>query len=162
MREEMRRQPGNVGAPLAQRRKLDRDEVQAIEQILAELAAGDELVKRPIRCRDHAHVDGARSARSEDLVGAVLEHAQQFHLRGRIDLADLVEKDRAAVGDFEAALAILPRVGERAAHVAEHLALEQRRRNPAEVHFDERAAAAAAVGVDRFGDELLCPCRFRP
>ena len=47
------------------------------------------------------------------------------------------------------------RVGEGAAHVAEHLALEQRRRDAAEVHLDERPARAPAVAVDGFGDQLL-------
>ena len=47
------------------------------------------------------------------------------------------------------------RVGEGAAHVAEHLALEQRRRDPAEVDLDERRAAGAAVPVHRLGDQLL-------
>ena len=37
---------------------------------------------------------------------------------------DFVEEQRAAVGKLEASDAIGPRVGERAAHVAEQLALE--------------------------------------
>ena len=34
---------------------------------------------------------------------ALLEHAQELHLRARRDLADLVEEERAAVGLLEAA-----------------------------------------------------------
>jgi len=41
-----------------------------------------------------------------------------------VDVADLVEKQRAAVGELEAAGAVRFGVGERAAHVAEQLALE--------------------------------------
>ena len=43
----------------------------------------------------------------------------------RVDLADLVEEQRAAVGQLEAAAAPLRRAGERALLVAEQLALQQ-------------------------------------
>ena len=49
----------------------------------------------------------------------------------------------------------MPRVGERAAHVAEHLALEERRRDAAEIHFDERPRLTPAVAMDRFRHQLL-------
>ena len=35
---------------------------------------------------------------------ALLQHAQQLHLRAQVQLADLVEEERAAVGQLEAAL----------------------------------------------------------
>ena len=139
---------------------MDRDEVQSIEQIFAKLAASDQLVQRAIGRGNHANIDRARTARSEDFVCSILQHAQQFHLRRLIDFADFIEKNRSAVGDFEAAFAILSCIRECAANVAEHLAFEQRRRNPAEVHFDEGARAAAAVGVNRFRDQLLARAAF--
>ena len=57
--------------------------------------------------------------------GLLLEEPQQLGLQRRRHLADLVEKHRAAVGLLEQAALLLPRVGERAALVAEQLALEQ-------------------------------------
>ena len=152
---EPRRQDGNVVGPLAQRRQVQRDQVDAVEQVLAELAARDLVGERAVRGRDDAHVDRPRLARAEHLVGAVLEDAEQLHLRARVEIADFVEEDRAAVGNLEAAPAIGARVGEGPADVAEHLALEERGRDAAEVHLDERTAPAPAVAVDRFGDELL-------
>ena len=58
-------------------------------------------------------------------------------------------------GDLEAALAIGAGVGEGAADVAEHLALEQRRRHAAEIDLHERLGGAAAVAMDRLGDQFL-------
>ena len=110
--------------------------------------------------RHDAHVHGPALARAQHLEGPVLQHAQQLHLRRRIEVADLVEEDRAAAGRLEAALAVVARVGERAAHVAEHLAFEQRRRDAAQVHFHERRQAAPAVAVDGVGDQFLAGAAF--
>ena len=57
---------------------------------------------------------------------ALLERAQELGLQRERHLADLVEEERAAVGLLEEARRALLGVGERAAHVAEQLALEQR------------------------------------
>ena len=66
------------------------------------------------------------SAGSADAAeGFLLEEAQELGLKRRRHLPDLVEKDRAVVGLFEQPALLLPRVGERAALVAEHLGLEQ-------------------------------------
>ncbi len=62
---------------------------------------------------------------------------------------DLVEEHRAAVGLDEQAGAIGARVGERAALVAEELALEQRVGDRRAVDGDERPRLARAVEVDR-------------
>ena len=126
-----------------------------VEEVLAERARLHHLGEVPVRRRDHAHVRGARNARTQDLVDPVLQHPQELHLAARVQLADLVEEDRPAARQVEAPPAVLLRVGEGSAHVAEHLALEQGRRDPAEVHLDERAVPAPAVPVDRLGDQLL-------
>src|SRR5690606_40205478 len=67
--------------------------------------------------------------------------------------SDLVEKDGAAVGQFEAAAAIADRAGEGALHVPEQLALDQLLGNGRTVHLDEGTAAAAAQGVNAARDE---------
>ncbi len=59
------------------------------------------------------------------------------------------------MSDFEPALAVRSRVREGAANVAEHLALEQGRRDPSEVHLHERPGAAGAVAVDCIRHQLL-------
>ncbi len=59
---------------------------------------------------------------------AAFQHPQQLGLHRLGQLADLVEEDRAAVGDFEQAHAVLVGAGERALAMAEQLALDQRLR----------------------------------
>ena len=108
-----------------------------------------------VRRRDDAHVDAARARRADALDLAALQHAQQLRLLRQRHVADLVEEERAPVGELEAADAIGLRVGERALHVAEQLALEHALREPAHVHGDERLAGARARRVQPARDELL-------
>ena len=74
---------------------------------------------------DPAHVDLERARAADALEAALLEHAQQLGLQLGLELADLVEEERAAVGQLEPAALALGRAGERALLVAEQLALEQ-------------------------------------
>ena len=74
----------------------------------------------------------------------------------RRDVADLVEEQRAAVGELEAAAARgLDGAGERALLVAEELREEQRLDEGRAVDRDEGARGALARPVDRLRHELL-------
>ena len=68
--------------PFAQRRQVHRDQVQAVEQVLAELPARDEPREVAVGGRDHAHVDSAGTARAEQLEACGLQHPQELDLRG--------------------------------------------------------------------------------
>ena len=65
------------------------------------------------------------------------------------------KKDRAAVGLLQQPFPRLLGPGEGPADVAEKLALGQRRAERGHVHRHERPVRAAAVAMDRPGDELL-------
>ena len=123
---------------LAQRRQRHREHVQPVVQVLAQLALLHRLERD--RCwwpRSRGRPPTARSARPA--AGTpLLQHAQQLHLRRRRHLADLVEEERAAIGQLEAALPPIGGAGERALLVAEDLALEQRLGNRGAVDGDER------------------------
>jgi alpha-D-ribose 1-methylphosphonate 5-triphosphate synthase subunit PhnL len=93
-REKVLRQQRNVLAPLAQRRQLRRDHVEAVVQVLAELAAGDRLLQVAVGGRDDAHVDLARSVAADGPHLAFLQHAQQLDLQLQRHVADLVEEQR--------------------------------------------------------------------
>src|SRR6185503_15956652 len=84
-----------------------------------------------------------------------LEDAQELGLQVGRDLADLVQQERAAVGELEATLAHLVRAGEGAALVTEELRLEQLLRQRRAVHADERTVLARAVLVDVVRDALF-------
>ena len=75
-------------------------------------------------------------------------------------LADLVEEQRAAVGQLETALPPIGRAGERALLVAEDLALEQRLGNRRAVDRHKRKRRARAELVDRLRDQLLAGARL--
>ena len=76
--------------------------------------------------RNETNVDGSwlESAEARDL--ARLENSQKLGLESERQIADFVEKYRAAVRGFEQAWLRRDCPGERAALVAEELALEQR------------------------------------
>ena len=101
-----------------------------------------------------------RLGAAEALELALLQHAQQLHLRLQVDVADFVEEQRAALGQLEAALAALVRVGERALLVAEQLRLDQRVGQRAAAHLDERLGRPQRVVVDRVRDQLLAGARL--
>src|SRR5690606_27987206 len=100
----VRRQPAqeviceqrDVIVAIAERRQVQRDDVQPVVQVAAERAATDLLVEIAIRRRDDAHVDvdGLRRADGYDL--ALLQRAQQLHLQRGRHLGNLVEEERAA------------------------------------------------------------------
>ena len=105
-----------------------------------------------------SHSDGVVAA--DALVDALLQHAQQLHLHRQAHVADLVEEQRAALGDLEASLAGGDRAGERALLVTEQFALEQLRGNRAAVDGDERTLAARTRRVDRAGRDLFSGTGF--
>jgi hypothetical protein len=80
---------------------------------------------------------------------------QQLGLQRGVQLADLVQEDRAAVGQLEPSGLALVRAGEGAALVAEELGLQQFARHRRAVHLDEGGAAPRGVSVDRVSDDLL-------
>jgi hypothetical protein len=153
--EEQRHQLGQVLAPLPQRRQVHLDHREPVVQVAAEAALGDLADHVAVGRGHHPHVVALGLARAErdDLAG--LEHAQELGLQRDRQVADLVEEQRAAVGRGERALAIAGGAGERAAHVAEQIALDQRVGGGAAVEHHERRVLARALVVDRPGRQLL-------
>src|SRR5690606_23806148 len=90
---------------------------------------------------------------------ARLEHPQEVRLELGGHLSQLVEEERAVVRPHEEAGVLTRRAGEAALLVPEQLAARKLARQRAAVHGDE-LAAAAALAVNRFGDELLASARL--
>ena len=78
-----------------------------------------------------------------------------FAWSGERQLADLVEKQRAAMRQLETARLARVGAGERALLVAEQLGLEQRLGNRGAVDGDERPVVARAERVQRAREQLL-------
>src|SRR5436305_4204247 len=108
-----------VRLALAQGGHEDREDVEAIVKVFAELARADGLLKILIGRGDKAHIgfDGFRAA--EPLELALLQNAQELNLRRAIEVAYLVKKERPAFGQLEAPFFSSVRACERALLVAE-------------------------------------------
>ena len=91
----------------------------------------------------------------------LLQHAQHLGLRLQAHVADLVEEDRAAVRQLELAAAVGHGAGERAAHVAEQLALDQLLGNRRAVHLDERRRCGGGSARGCCAPPAPCRCRSR-
>jgi len=115
---------------------------------------GDPAVEVDVRGGEQPRVDADRALGADGEHLALLQHAEQRRLRGRGQVADLVEEERPAIGGAHQAVAIGGRSGEGAAAVAEQLSLDEAGRERGAVDRDQRAAAPRAV-VDRARDPLL-------
>ena len=153
--DEVVGQLGDILAPLAQRRHLDRNHAQPKVQVLAEFPRGDQGLEVLVGRRDHARLELERLDAADPVELALLQHAQQLGLQLDRQVADFVEEDRAGVGHLEFAGAPLGRAGERAALVPEQLALEQAMRNRGAVDGDERRAPSRRFEMNRARDQLL-------
>ena len=154
LQEELHQQ-GNVFQALAERRDANLDGAQAVKKIFAEASGQNFGAQVAIGGGDQADVDLFYFGRADALDFAILNHAQQFGLHGQRGFADLVEKNRAAVGVFEQARAGVGGAGEGAAHVAEELAFEQGVDQRRAVADRELLRADRADLVNGAGDEFL-------
>src|SRR5204863_3481295 len=115
----------DLAPPLAQRRDVQRDAVQAVIEVLPEAAGRDLCFDVAVRGRDEAHVDRTRLDAADALDLARLDDAQERRLQLGRHVADLVEEDGAPRRRLEQAGLRLRRTRERALLVTEQLALEQ-------------------------------------
>ena len=151
----------HVLAAVAQGRHVDRHDVEAVVEVLAEMAAADGVERVAVGGADDADVDLARAGRTHGLDGGGLQEAQKLGLQGRGHLADLVQKERAAIGSGCGPGLVGNRAGEAALHVAEDLGFQQVLRDRAAVQRDEGAVGAGGIGVDGQARKVLSRCRFR-
>ncbi len=156
----MLRQQRHVEQPLAQRRQLDRENVQPIQQVLAQLADPHRILRNPIRRRDDAHIGILRLGRADAHETPGLEHPQQLDLQIHRHLGDLVEKQRAAAGALEETLVLAVGAGEAALLVAEDFAFDQIGRDRTAIDREKRPRAAPAEVVHRLRDDLLAAAAF--
>ena len=129
-------------------------------QVLAERAGRDGLLQGGVGGRDQAHVDLDRLRAAQPLELALLQDPQQLDLGRRVQVADLVQEQRAPLGELESPLLARLGAGERAPLVAEQLRLDERVGQRGAAHLDERLPGPRRVVVDGVGDELLAGPRL--
>ncbi len=160
-RQEEIDQRRDVLAALAQRRHRQVNDVQAVEQILAERPFRDHVAQVAVGRGDDADVDAAHRSIGADLLQlAGLHEPQQQALHAERHLADFVEEDAAAVGHFELALLVAIGAREASLDVPEQLGLEERFRQAGAVDRHHRAICARAALMDGVRHELLADAAF--
>jgi hypothetical protein len=85
----------------------------------------------------------------------LLQHPKHLRLGHEAHVRDLVQEDRAAVGQLELAALLRRGARERTLFVAEQLGLDQLLRNGRAVHFHKGPARAPALQVDLTRHQLL-------
>ena len=111
----------DVVFPITQGGKMNTEDGESVVEIYSETAIPDHLLQVSIGGRDQADVGPERRRSAHPLVLALLQDTQKLGLdRGR-QLADLVEEQRTARGELEAAALELVGSGEGAALMAEEL-----------------------------------------
>jgi hypothetical protein len=123
---------------LAERGQANFENVQAIEEVLAEEALTDAFGQIDIGGGDNPDIEAHAFVAAEALDLAFLENAQKASLKADGHIADFIEEDGAIVGGFEFAGARLEGAGERSFVIAKELGFEKR--------FRDGCAIAATQG----------------
>ncbi|MCY1296632.1 hypothetical protein D9M70_460300 [compost metagenome] len=101
---------------------------------------------------DHPHVQRLHLVGAERLHFLLLQHAEHLGLQGERQVADLVEEQGAAIGQFElAGAATAIGAGEGAGGGAEQFGLHQGFRDGRHVHRDEGPVGPQRQVVDALG-----------
>ena len=100
---EVFRESRDIVLPVAQRRQRKRKHEDPVVEILAEVPGRHLFLEIAMRGDDHANIHAHRRAAADALDLALFENAQQLGLHDRRHVADLVEKQRAAMGLLELA-----------------------------------------------------------
>src|SRR5437773_12126501 len=110
----------NIFLSITQRWHGDAHDIQTKEKIVPKFSFAHERLEILVCGRNQPHIRAQRLITTDALEGALLaDHAQQFHLRTRVDLGHFVEKNCAAVRLLKSADATFVRAGECAFFVPE-------------------------------------------
>ena len=145
----------NVALALAKRREIHAQNIQSIEQVGPELSALHSIAQGSIGRRHYAHVHRNSDGSADPRHLALLQHPQKLYLNRVRNLADLIEKNRTAVREFESPQSSLGGAGERALLVAEQFALQQRLGQRPHVHGDKCLVATWTELVNGARHEFL-------
>src|SRR3989454_8653032 len=148
-------QQGNIFLAVAQRRQVDGNNVEPVEEVFAKAALAHQSHQIRIGGGQDAnvHLDGFGTAQAHVLT--LLNYAQQLGLGFRADGADFVEENGALVCHLEQAFLRGHGTRKCALEVAEQLGLEQVHRHRAGIDRHKGLVGSRRGGVDGLGDQLL-------
>ena len=160
----------DVLRPLPQRRDVQPDHVQPVEEVGAEQPAVYLLLQIAVGGHDQPDIQLDASGAGHPLDGLFLNQLQQLGLNVGRQLTDLIQKQCAAVGQLDLAdLTGAGRAGKSALFIAEQLRFDEVFVKHRAVDLDEGLVRAVAHGVDGLGhgafahaglagDEDIGPC----
>ena len=160
MFQVMLRESKQVARARAQGRHLHGDDVQSEIQILAERAFGHALLQVTIGRRNDPQAGLSRHVFSEPFIFPFLKQAEQLRLDLHGEIADFVEKKRAALGRLDLAPMIPDRAGEGSLDVAEEFAFEQFFGKAGATDGHERFVRQVTLLMDGAGDDALARAAF--
>ena len=134
---------------------MDRDDFQTEVEIFAKAFFSDGFFQVLIGGGEDAHIGFENVAAADTAVFVILQNPQQFGLEVEGDVADLIQKQRAAFGQLELAQAPVHGAGEGAFFMAEQLALQQLPRYGGAVDGDEGLVPARRIIMDCLCDQFL-------
>jgi hypothetical protein len=105
--EEVLDQRRDVSLRSRKRRHVDHEDRDPVVEVLAEEALPRPAASVLVGRRDHADVRPDRLGAPDPDELAVLDDAQELRLQDRLQLAELVDEERAGVREREARLALL-------------------------------------------------------
>ncbi len=123
--QEVDRQLEDVLRALAQGRHVQADHVEPVVQVFAKPPGSDQGLEVLMGRGQDPDVDRDRLRAADALERHLLQDAEQLGLDFEVDVADLVEEERAAVGLLEPTDAVAVCTGEGTLDVAEELAFQQ-------------------------------------
>ena len=96
--QERDRQPGDVALPVAERRQIDRHDVEPVIEVFAEIPFADHLAQFAVGGRNQADIDLAFGRVADLLHPLGLQHAEQLALGFHAQVGHFVEEQRARDG----------------------------------------------------------------
>ena len=159
---QMAHKAGQIVGPLAQRRNGNLKGVDAEEQILAKRARSHHLLQRPMGGTHNPHIDGDGVVVTHSADFATFQCPQQPRLERLGEFADLVQKQRAAIGHLKQPSPMFLGAGEGPLAMAEKFAFHQMLRQRPAVHRHQRPTRPRAPLMDRPRHQFLACAGFPP
>ena len=149
-----------VAIPFTQGRHIQCDFTDPVIQVFPEIALGNQVLNIPVGGAHHPDINGNRFYRTYPVDHSFLQEAKQFGLQCHRHIANLVEKQGAAVGALNLAFLGLGRAGKGAFLEPEQFALQQVFRNGGAVDGRKGFVGAMAQVVQGPGQEFLAGTGF--
>jgi hypothetical protein len=150
--DKMRHEGGNVFAAITQRWQLDGKYIQAKVEVTSKFAISYHFRQVAMSCSYESNIHLVSSTATQAFEFLFLQYAQQFGLKLRGNIANLIQEEGAFIGQLEAAQLLRYGSSECALLVAKKLALQEIQRDGRAVQLDEWAPAARADFVNRTRD----------